>query len=632
MPERKEIRRQARRSLKKHYWFFVALCLLAAILGTEYADTLQAFQLQKRVEERRGGTDPAPGIGRMSGEMSVFNDLVNGDLDGAIEALQHRVDVYTGKDTYIGDIELGHSKGVLSSVVNSIASGSLLMSVLTAIDTILAVHSTGRGLLALLGLAAMLVFWLFIANVYRVVYARMFLEGRIYEKVPFSRSLYLFRLKKHVKASLSMALYMLLQYLWLFTVVLYPVKRYAYYLAPFLVAENPDLSPPEAIRLSKRMMEGHKLEAFRLELSLLPWKVLSFATGGLIGLFFYNPYKECVRAEYHAWVRAAALKGKVDGSGRLADRYLYEIPSSRAIDEAYPDEVKLSETRQERPEPRTGFWGFTEKYLGIVPDYDGKEKANRAFLMFELRKEEYRDTLEGKTYPVRLNPFHIREKHRKTDDAGYMRNYTIPSVILLFFLLCVFGWLWEVALHLVQTGEFVNRGTLHGPWLPIYGGGCAAILALLYRLRKKPFTEFLMIIVVCAIIEYSTSWILEVMNDGQRWWDYSGYYLNLNGRICAEGLLVFGIGGAAFVYVIAPFADNLIVRLRKSVLWGICAALLAVFLADVVYSSSVPNTGEGITSAAVRSRKVTAQGPSGTGRERGNPALLCEIRGRDAAS
>ena len=77
MPERKEIRRQARRSLKKHYWFFVALCLLAAILGTEYADTLQAFQLQKRVEERRGGTDPAPGIGRMSGEMSVFNDLVN---------------------------------------------------------------------------------------------------------------------------------------------------------------------------------------------------------------------------------------------------------------------------------------------------------------------------------------------------------------------------------------------------------------------------------------------------------------------------------------------------------------------------------------------------------------------------
>ena len=179
-----------------------------------------------------------------------------------------------------------------------------------------------------------------------------------------------------------------------------------------------------------------------------------------------------------------------------------------------------------------------------------------------------------------------------------MRHYTILSIILLFFVLCIFGWLWEVVLHLMQTGEFVNRGTLHGPWLPIYGGGCAAILTLLYKLRKKPLTEFFMIVVVCGIIEYFSSWILEVTHDGQRWWDYSGYYLNLNGRICAEGLLVFGIGGAAFIYVLAPWLDNLILRIRTSLLWGICISLLAIFLGDVIYSSFVPNTGKGITSSA----------------------------------
>ena len=598
MPDRKEIRKKARRSFKKHYWFFVAMCLLAAILGTEHADTLQLFQLQKRVQEYKSDGAPALGVSAGQGEMSVFNDLINGDLDGAISSVQHRIDVYTGEDSYIGDLQLGHSKGVLSSIINSVASGSLLMSVLTTIDTIIGAHDAGRSFRALLGLAVMVLFWLFISNVYRAVYARVFVEGRIYEKVPFSRVLYLFRMKKHVKASLSMALSMLLQYLWMFTIVLYPVKRYAYLLVPYLVAENPDLSPTEAIKLSSRMMKGHKWEAFLLEMSMLPWKLLSIATGGLVGLFLYNPYKESVLAEYHANIRALRIDEKLEGTEKLKDRYLYEIPSDRVLKNAYPDAVRVAAVPFQKIEPRRGFWRFLEKYAGIVLTLDEKEKACRENLMLELQKEEYRDTLAGKTYPVRLYPLPAKEKKKKVTDAGYMRNYTIPSVILLFFLICMLGWLWEVALHLLQAGEFVNRGTLHGPWLPIYGGGCAAILALLYKLRKNPLVEFFMIIVVCGIIEYFTSWILEITHDGQRWWNYTGYYLNLNGRICAEGLLVFGIGGAAFIYVLAPWADNLIVRIRSSLLWGICIALLAVFVTDVVYSSFVPNTGKGITSSS----------------------------------
>ena len=33
-----------------------------------------------------------------------------------------------------------------------------------------------------------------------------------------------------------------------------------------------------------------------------------------------------------------------------------------------------------------------------------------------------------------------------------------------------------------------------------------------------------------------------------------------NGRICAEGLLVFGVGGMAIVYALAPVLDNFIRR------------------------------------------------------------------------
>ena len=85
------------------------------------------------------------------------------------------------------------------------------------------------------------------------------------------------------------------------------------------------------------------------------------------------------------------------------------------------------------------------------------------------------------------------------------------------------------------------------------------------------------------------------MHHGQRWWDYSGYFLNIHGRICAEGLLVFGVGGLAIVYVLAPFLDNMIQRLQPKVMVLVCSMLLGLFLTDQVYSAGSPNAGEGIT-------------------------------------
>ena len=80
-----------------------------------------------------------------------------------------------------------------------------------------------------------------------------------------------------------------------------------------------------------------------------------------------------------------------------------------------------------------------------------------------------------------------------------------------------------------------------------------------------------------------------------KWWDYTGYFLNLHGRICAEGLLVFGIGGMAFVYVIAPLIDNWVKEHLNKKLSAVCLVLLLLFGADVVYSHFEPNVGEGVT-------------------------------------
>ena len=99
---------------------------------------------------------------------------------------------------------------------------------------------------------------------------------------------------------------------------------------------------------------------------------------------------------------------------------------------------------------------------------------------------------------------------------------------------------------------------------------------------------------LCGVEEYTTSFVLE-QTAGMRWWDYTGYFLNLNGRICGEGLLVFALGGMAAVYLLVPVIDGAVTRIKPKILIPVCVALLVCFTADLVWSQVSPNTGEGIT-------------------------------------
>lgn len=196
-------------------------------------------------------------------------------------------------------------------------------------------------------------------------------------------------------------------------------------------------------------------------------------------------------------------------------------------------------------------------------------------------------------YPVEQFPLPVR-RSRNWVSLDYQRKYSISSIILFFFTFSAIGWMWEVGLHLFTDGVFVNRGVLHGPWLPIYGSGGILIILLLKRFAHRPVITYFMIVLTCGILEYSTSWYLEKFLH-KKWWDYSGYFLNLNGRVCAEGLFIFGVGGCAFIYILAPLLDNLYRRINKKVQIVLCAVLLIVFCTDFVWSHIHPNTGKGIT-------------------------------------
>jgi len=128
----------------------------------------------------------------------------------------------------------------------------------------------------------------------------------------------------------------------------------------------------------------------------------------------------------------------------------------------------------------------------------------------------------------------------------------------LFIVYSFIGWFMEVIWTFITDKKIINRGFLIGPYCPIYGVGCLLLILLLNNFKTNVFLLFIMSIIVCSILEYSTSFFMEKLFKA-RWWDYSNRRFNLNGRICAETMIPFGILGVLVVYFLNPFFSNIIV-------------------------------------------------------------------------
>lgn len=596
MLTRKEMKQKARQSLRKHYLMFVTVCVAAAILGTEFSGSLDGIKNESR-EERSPETTVTGIVGRQPNLSDVVLDALQGNEEESRELSEELKEqaVQNTKEGR-GSAALGRSRGVLAGFVNSVTSGSILVTLIAAVNSMVGSAGITVFLFIVLSLLLALGAWVFLFNMYTVVSRRIFLEGRVYEKLTIQRFAFLLRVKRWTKVSLTMALASLYQMLWALTIVGGIIKRYSYFLVPYIAAENPDISPKKAVNLSRKMMHGHKWECFVFELTYWGWDMLGSLTFGLTAIFYSNPYKTAAFSEFYVQMRDLAKEKKIEGCELLNDRYLFEKADGDVIFEAYGDSLaSVWEEEEQEPEKLRGVAGFLANVLGITVINRQDERAYEEYRNGQAKYQMIKAAVEGVVYPERLFPIPEAGTRQKLETLRYMRRYSVWSVILLFFAFSFMGWVWEVSLHLITDGVFVNRGVLHGPWLPIYGTGGVMILAVLNKFREKPLVEFLLTIVLCGCVEYFTSWFLEITHNGEKWWDYSGYFLNLNGRICAEGLLVFGLGGMAIVYVAAPLLDDLIRKIPYKILIPVCITLLAVFGADEVYSNRHPNTGKGIT-------------------------------------
>ena len=381
METRKQMKKNARGAIKRHHLIYIIACFFAAIIGTEFAGSLQLFR-------------------QSSEDISIIQISYNGAIinnqnfyDIMIDDYQERAQNYDESianrdpDSPVNKI-LDRRNGVLATMVNGVSSGSFFATILVAIRNVTGSKSIAAGIF-ICGVAILLFFfWAFIKNVYRVAMRRIFLEGVSYDKVPHQRFLYVFRIKCVLDIAITMFVLAMYKFLWSITIIGVAIKHYSYLMVPYIVAENPKIPSKTAINLSRKMMNGHKLQYFWNDITFWGWFVLDVVTFGMSRIVFTNAYRIAYFAECYKNLRQYAKEREFEGSEYLNDKYLFEKAAVEELNREYAAIGRLKECTGHMPEVFThGVKGFMAKWFGISL---ASQADNDAYADYRMKKSKGR--------------------------------------------------------------------------------------------------------------------------------------------------------------------------------------------------------------------------------------------------
>ncbi len=156
------------------------------------------------------------------------------------------------------------------------------------------------------------------------------------------------------------------------------------------------------------------------------------------------------------------------------------------------------------------------------------------------------------------------------------------NILWYFMIYSIIGWMIEVSYHAVTMGKVVNRGFLNGPLCPVYGSGVLMVLMVVDLCgewfgfetdlsRAKVIELFIIGIIFATLIELIAGFLLDQLFHA-RWWDYRDRRFNLNGYICLEFSIYWGLGIAFVLRVIQPVFENIVSSIPVRISWILLSA------------------------------------------------------------
>ncbi len=186
---------------------------------------------------------------------------------------------------------------------------------------------------------------------------------------------------------------------------------------------------------------------------------------------------------------------------------------------------------------------------------------------------------------------------------SFAKGYNFYKIFLIFMVGCFLGDLWEIFLHFIKNGELVatRRGVIYGPFNPVYGFGVALMVIFLIRIKDTK-KLFIYGSIIGGVFEYICSFVQEKVF-GSMSWDYSGYFLNIDGRTTIPYAMFWGLLCVILLKYVIPHISNLIEKIPNEVGKPLTILLVIFMVFNISISALASNRN------LERYKNIPANGP-----------------------
>ncbi len=307
---RKLLRKNARNALKGIYWFMFLFCLLAGMFGVTVGPRLNV-SLRTPIRMAVGNY--------AAGELPEIEGTDGYNADADLDDIDDIFDKFEDELTDPEERIMTGTKAIVLIIFGIIFLFALLISLFAGI---------------------------FLVNPLMVSFGKLKISAVVNRNADANDAFFAFK-NGYFNIVKGMLLKNILVFLWsLLLVVPGIIKSYSYMMVPYILAENPNMKPREAIKLSRDMMKGFKWQTFVLQLSFFGWYILGALLCG-VGILFVNPYYHAAETLLYSELKAyhASLTAKAEARPAAGSAAISEPQTDEArIGEAPAEEVPAEET------------------------------------------------------------------------------------------------------------------------------------------------------------------------------------------------------------------------------------------------------------------------------------------------
>lgn len=307
----KELKRKARKVLKKNYWTALVVCFIIALLTGEFGTSIIGlWQSEDSVDPTYIMRNEQVIERNNLEKQNIISSNTNSLLDYS-EKIDEKMQVLTDMQQKIVEM-------IRANLNSATKTQKYIFKIWDAIELFNFEQpeiATGLTLTAIIAF----VFTVIIADPLIVAGKRYFLKIRNEKTARMGEMKEIFKKGSWINVAITMLLRNIYNFLWYFTIIGGVIKMYEYRMIPYILAENPKTNRKEAFKLSKQMMKGNKWKTFLLDVSFIVWNILSVFTLGLLNILYVNPYKATTNAELYVELRNIAKKEKYEYVQNLND-------------------------------------------------------------------------------------------------------------------------------------------------------------------------------------------------------------------------------------------------------------------------------------------------------------------------